>query len=101
MRVLPHLDLDAIAANPKIYLGYSDSTSIHFGLRMAGVTSFYGPTVMAGFAENVEPFAYTLDAVRRTLFETAPVGIVEPNRAAGRKNFSNGATRRCATGAGN
>ena len=81
VRVLPHLDLDAIVANPKIYLGYSDSTSIHFGLRKAGVTSFYGPTVMAGFAENVAPFAYTLDAVRRTLFETAPVGIVEANRA--------------------
>ena len=81
VRVLPHLDLDAIAANPKIYLGYSDSTSIHLGIRQAGVTSFYGPTVMAGFAENVEPFAYTLDAVRRTLFETAPAGLVEPNRA--------------------
>jgi muramoyltetrapeptide carboxypeptidase LdcA involved in peptidoglycan recycling len=80
VRVLPHLDLDAIANNPKIYLGYSDSTSIHFGLRKAGLTSFYGPTVMAGFAENVEPFAYTLDAVRRTLFDTAPVGVVEPNR---------------------
>ncbi len=80
VRVLPHLDLDAIAANPKIYLGYSDSTSIHFGMRKAGVTSFYGPTVMAGFAENVEPFAYTLDAVRRTLFDTAPVGRIEPNR---------------------
>jgi muramoyltetrapeptide carboxypeptidase LdcA involved in peptidoglycan recycling len=81
LRVLPLLDLDAIAANPKIYLGFSDSTSIHFGIRKAGVTSFYGPTVMTGFAENVEPFAYTLDAVRRTLFETAPVGVVEPNRA--------------------
>jgi muramoyltetrapeptide carboxypeptidase LdcA involved in peptidoglycan recycling len=87
VRVLPHLDLDAVAANPKIYLGYSDSTSIHFGLRKAGVTSFYGPTVMAGFAENVEPFAYALDAVRRTLFETAPVGLVEPNRAGWTEEF--------------
>ncbi|HEY0382016.1 MAG TPA: S66 peptidase family protein [Candidatus Elarobacter sp.] len=81
VRVLPFLDLDAIAANPKIYLGYSDSTSIHFAIRQAGITSFYGPTVMAGFAENVEPFAYMVDAVRRTLFEAAPVGVVEPNRA--------------------
>jgi muramoyltetrapeptide carboxypeptidase LdcA involved in peptidoglycan recycling len=80
VRVLPYLDLGAIAANPKIYLGYSDSTSIHFAIRKAGLTSFYGPTVMAGFAENVEPFSYTLDAVRRTLFDTAPVGRVEPNR---------------------
>lgn len=81
VRVLPHLDLDVIAANPKIYLGYSDSTSIHFAVRKAGVTSFYGPTVMAGFAENVQPFAYTLDAVRRTLFDPAPIGTIEPNRA--------------------
>ncbi len=81
VRVLPYLDLELIAANPKVYLGYSDSTSIHFAIRKAGVTSFYGPTVMAGFAENVEPFAYTLDSVRRTVFETAPVGLVEPHRA--------------------
>ncbi|MEA2720802.1 MAG: hypothetical protein QOJ39_2666 [Candidatus Eremiobacteraeota bacterium] len=80
IRLIPHLDLQAIADNPKIFLGYSDATTIHFACMKAGVTSFYGPAVMAGFAENVEPFAYTLDAVRRTLFETEPVGRIEPNR---------------------
>jgi muramoyltetrapeptide carboxypeptidase LdcA involved in peptidoglycan recycling len=80
VRLIPHLDVEVIARNPKIFLGYSDATTIHFACMKAGVTSFYGPSVMAGFAENVEPFAYTLDAIERTLFDASPPGRVEPNR---------------------
>ncbi len=80
VRVLPHLDLGTIARHPKIFLGYSDATSIHFACFKAGVTSFYGPTVMAGFAENGGMFDYCADSVRRTLFSAEPVGTIEPNR---------------------
>jgi muramoyltetrapeptide carboxypeptidase LdcA involved in peptidoglycan recycling len=80
VRLIPYLDVNVIAQNPKIFLGYSDATTIHFACLKAGVTSFYGPSVMAGFAENVEPFAYTLESVERTLFESTPFGRVEPNR---------------------
>ena len=80
VRVLPHLDLGTIARNPKIFLGYSDATSIHLACFKAGVTSFYGPTVMAGFAENGGMFDYCADSVRGTLFSAEPVGTIEPNR---------------------
>ncbi len=40
VRVPPHRDLEAIAAKPKIYLGYSDSTSIHFAIRTAAYRPF-------------------------------------------------------------
>ena len=42
--LLPHLDLDKVKAHPKIFIGYSDITSLltHF-LDSAGVVVFHGP----------------------------------------------------------
>jgi muramoyltetrapeptide carboxypeptidase LdcA involved in peptidoglycan recycling len=79
IRLLPYLDLDVIAANPKVFLGYSDTTVTHMALRKAGLVSFYGTTVMTGFAENTGMFPYTVNSLRNTLFSTDPVGVVEPN----------------------
>ncbi len=81
IRLLPHLDLELLAANPKVFLGYSDSTIIHMALLRAGVTSFYGPSIMAGFGENAGLHDYLVDGVRRTLFD--PVAPLEwsENRA--------------------
>ncbi len=43
-RLLPGLDLDAIAARPKALIGYSDITALHAAWQRAGVMSFHGPT---------------------------------------------------------
>lgn len=80
VRILPHVDLETIRANPKVFLGYSDTTVTHLACFRAGLVSFYGPSVMAGFGESGGMFPYLLDSVRRTLFSTEPVGTVEPNR---------------------
>lgn len=40
--VIPHLDDDVIASNPKPFLGYSDNTNLHNHLWRLGVPSFYG-----------------------------------------------------------
>lgn len=69
IRVLPHLDLDLLAANPKVFLGYSDSTITQMALLRAGLVSFYGPAIMAGFGENAGLHPYLVEGVRRTLFE--------------------------------
>jgi muramoyltetrapeptide carboxypeptidase LdcA involved in peptidoglycan recycling len=69
IRMLRHLDLELLAANPKVFLGYSDSTILQMALLRAGVTSFYGPTIMAGFGENGGLHDYLVEGVRRTLFE--------------------------------
>lgn len=46
LRVLPLLDYDTIARNPKIFLGYSDTTAIQIAmLKHSGLVSFYGPMV--------------------------------------------------------
>lgn len=80
IRILPHLDLELLAANPKVFIGYSDTTVTHMALRRAGLVSFYGTSLMTGLAENRGLHAYLVDGIRRTLFEpTAPLEWV-PNR---------------------
>jgi muramoyltetrapeptide carboxypeptidase LdcA involved in peptidoglycan recycling len=80
IRLLPHLRDEVIAANPKVFLGYSDTTVTHLVCFRAGLMSFYGPAFMSGFAENVGMFPYMVDSVRRTCFSTAPIGRVEPSK---------------------
>ena len=50
--LLPLLDARLIAANPKIFCGYSDLTSLHIWLRNEiGLATFYGPMVAADFCK--------------------------------------------------
>ena len=51
IRLLPFLDLAAIAADPKIVMGYSDTTTILAATRAAGVVAFHGPSIMAGISQ--------------------------------------------------
>lgn len=52
IRILRHIDIDVIKKNPKIFIGFSDSTITHFLCLKAGLTSFYGTSTLVGFAEN-------------------------------------------------
>ena len=79
IRMLPYINLDVIRDNPKVFLGYSDTTISHMLCYKAGLVSFYGPTIMAGFGENGGLFPYMTKSVRRTLFQADPIGIIEPN----------------------
>ena len=81
IRLLPFLDLGIFRANPKVFLGYSDTTVAHLACFSAGLCSFYGPAIMAGFAENAGMFPYMTDSVRRTIFSAEPPGLIVPNRS--------------------
>ncbi len=51
--LLPMLDAGLIRANPKVFVGYSDITSLQVWMReRAGLVSFYGPMVSADFARE-------------------------------------------------
>jgi muramoyltetrapeptide carboxypeptidase len=51
--LLPHLDAEVVRANPKVFVGYSDHTSLHLWLaREAGLLTFYAPMVASDFARN-------------------------------------------------
>lgn len=68
IRILPYINFEMIQKNPKIFMGYSDSTINHFMMYKAGLVSFYGPSVMAEFGEYVKMFHYTKAAVVHLLF---------------------------------
>jgi muramoyltetrapeptide carboxypeptidase LdcA involved in peptidoglycan recycling len=71
--VLPHLDAEAARRDPKIVMGYSDTTTLLVWLARLGVVSFHGPSVMAGLAQAPAfPEAF-LDHVRRVLFDAEAV----------------------------
>ena len=79
IRLLPYIDFDVIRNNPKIFMGYSDTTINHFMMYKAGLVSFYGASVMAEFGEYVSMFEYTKNAVRKVLFEDTKNYSIEPS----------------------
>ncbi|MEG0943933.1 MAG: LD-carboxypeptidase, partial [Angelakisella sp.] len=68
IRTLPYIDFEVIKNNPKIFMGYSDSTINHLMMYKAGLVSFYGPSIMCEFGEYVKMFDYTKKAVKDMLF---------------------------------
>ena len=68
IRLLPYIDYDVIRNNPKVFMGYSDTTVNHFMMNKVGLVSFYGPSVMCEFGEYVKMFDYTKEAVENVLF---------------------------------
>jgi muramoyltetrapeptide carboxypeptidase LdcA involved in peptidoglycan recycling len=58
--VLRYLDYELIAANPKIFQGYSDITVLHWALfKNARLQTFHGPALVSELAEFPEVFPYT------------------------------------------
>ena len=63
-RLLPLLDYEAIRANPKVLLGYSDITALHCGIHAkTGLVTFHGP--MGSSSWN----SFNADQFRRLFFE--------------------------------
>ncbi|MCL4401477.1 MAG: LD-carboxypeptidase, partial [Acidobacteria bacterium] len=70
-QLLDRIDYALIRQNPKIFLGYSDITAMHLAIqRHAGLVTFHGPVVLSEFSD------FTLNAFRRAVFETAPIGAL-------------------------
>lgn len=78
LRLLPYINFDTIRNHPKIFLGYSDSTVIHYICYKAGLSSFYGPAILSDFAENVVLPEYTRKWVKKTLFTNDTIGEIPP-----------------------
>ncbi len=79
-RLLPLLDYGVIRANPKIFVGYSDITSLHCALlTKADLISFHGPMLNSDFALPEMP-RFTLDSFLRTLGHPLTAGRVQAKR---------------------
>lgn len=71
VRVLPFLDKTIIQNNPKILMGFSDTTTLLTYINQLGMVTFYGPSIMAGFAQAESlPKKFT-EHIREMLF-TSP-----------------------------
>lgn len=79
IRTLKYIDINVIKNNPKIFLGFSDSTITHLLCLKAGLTSFYGTSLLVGFAENGGMHQYQIDDIKRTLFLDTKIGNLTPN----------------------
>jgi muramoyltetrapeptide carboxypeptidase LdcA involved in peptidoglycan recycling len=78
IRILPFLDKQVIYNNPKIFLGYSDSTTIHVFCNLLGLTSFHGPSIMGGFSQLASlPTSYS-SHIKEFLFEPKDCYDYEP-----------------------
>lgn len=69
IRLLPYIDFDVLRNNPKIFTGFSDTTTNHMMLHKAGIVSYYGASILTNFSEYVKINDYTLTAIKNTLFE--------------------------------
>jgi muramoyltetrapeptide carboxypeptidase LdcA involved in peptidoglycan recycling len=79
VRLIPYIDLAVIRDNPKLFVGYSDPTVIHFGCLKAGLGTLHGPTVMSGFAENAGMSPLSSASFYRAAFEALPIGELPDN----------------------
>jgi muramoyltetrapeptide carboxypeptidase LdcA involved in peptidoglycan recycling len=76
IRMLPFIDFDIIRNNPKMLVGYSDTTITHFICLKAGLSSLYGPSILAEFAENIKIFDYTAHWFEKAVFDPSPLGMI-------------------------
>jgi muramoyltetrapeptide carboxypeptidase len=75
-QILPLLDAEAVAASPKVFVGYSDITAVHTWLQQqAGIVSFHGPMLEGRFADRAR---YDRDSFVRAVCGTEPMGAIVP-----------------------
>lgn len=77
IRMLPYIDFELIRNNPKVFIGYSDSTITHLICLKAGISSYYGASVLNEFAENVQMHDYTVEYINKTLFSNEKIGNIK------------------------
>ena len=76
-RLLSLLDYNLLRANPKIFVGYSDITALHFALlKKANLVCFHGPMLNSDFVRLDLP-QFTLKSFFRTLSVPDPPGSIK------------------------
>jgi len=73
--VLPHLDADAVAANPKPFFGYSDNTNLLNWLWNLGIVAYHGGSTMVHLGRAGTTNSVSLGSLRTALFTTDAVAI--------------------------
>jgi len=91
-RTVPYLNLDLVRRNPKIFVGYSDVTTLHLLFNQdCGLVTFHGPMVSSNMvdafdADTRSAFFRALNGDREYVFRNPPeepVRVLHPGRAEG------------------
>lgn len=87
--LLPLLDAALVRANPKVFVGYSDHTSLQtWFLQECGLATFYGPMVAADWSldggADLASWEAALDAESYSLGLDDGLRMLRPGRAQGR-----------------
>ncbi len=79
-QIVKFLDLKAIKKSPKIFMGYSDMTVLHYVLySKCDLVTFYGPAVLTQFAENPAILSYTKEYFEKAVMSNKPIGKLQPS----------------------
>ncbi|MEM4326085.1 MAG: LD-carboxypeptidase [Candidatus Pacearchaeota archaeon] len=79
-QILDYIDFNLVQKNPKIFLGYSDATVLHFAFyTKCNLVTFYGPAALTQFGENPKILSYTEEYFRKAVMETEPIGKIRPS----------------------
>lgn len=71
-QLIKQLDYGLIKDNPKIFMGYSDITVLHYALQsQSNLATYYGPCAMTQFAEFPQILEYTLTYFKKEIAEEA------------------------------
>jgi muramoyltetrapeptide carboxypeptidase len=74
-RIIDQIDFDAIKKNPKIFIGYSDITSLNLAIwQQTGLVTFSGAMVAVEMGKGIDPF--TEQNFWRMLTTVEPIGLL-------------------------
>jgi muramoyltetrapeptide carboxypeptidase len=74
-RILPYLDYDLIRSNPKIFIGYSDITTLHIAMNQkSDLVTFHGPMIASEMGSEFTD--YTQKWLLRAITTTEPLGEI-------------------------
>jgi muramoyltetrapeptide carboxypeptidase LdcA involved in peptidoglycan recycling len=75
--MLPFLDYALIKSNPKIFVGYSDTTFLHYAITSrTGLRTFYGPSILTDFSDFPLPMQFTVNHFLHVLTNAEPIGPI-------------------------
>lgn len=78
-RILDMIDYDLIKKNPKVFIGYSDITSLHIAINQkSNLVTFHGPMAASNMVENFDEF--TRKDFMRAITENKGYNIENPDK---------------------
>ncbi|TFD50323.1 LD-carboxypeptidase [Cryobacterium sp. Hh11] len=79
--VIPHIDTDILASNPKPFLGYSDNTNLHNLLWKLGVPSYYGGSTQVHLGPGPHIDDVHVASLRAALLDGGIIDLTDPGES--------------------